>query len=116
LPHPEFDVPELATPFPLTERDNPSIDADNPIQWPRKRGPNGEDFSEKRWIAGTLTICDAGCGSVYRLVVTGEASGRVWSDNRYANLGLTPGPDFHTWYHNWLAKPGHIPAWRRRAV
>ncbi len=118
--HASLDLPErswsghLAMPFPLTERENPSIDADNPIQWPRERGTNGEDFSEKRWIAGTLIICDAGCGSVYRLVVTGEARGQVWSDNRYADLGLTPGPDFHTWYLNWLAKPGHIPAWRRR--
>jgi hypothetical protein len=52
-------------------------------------------------VTGTLVVADAGCGVYARLVVTGPGAGQVWLDDPDWG-GLTPGPDFRTWYLTWL--------------
>ncbi|GAA4840720.1 SMI1/KNR4 family protein [Kitasatospora terrestris] len=50
---------------------------------------------------GALVITDYGGGDYARLVVNGPCAGQVWHDDQVW-AGLTPGPDFHTWYTRWL--------------
>jgi SMI1/KNR4 family protein SUKH-1 len=78
----------LATPFPHTSTvDEGSLD---------------EDYDEDEQVAGSMIISDLGCGTFARLVVTGEAKGRVWVDSLGVDGQLTQGPDFMDWYLSWL--------------
>lgn len=79
----------LATPFPYT-RAIP--------------GP-GKGSRARYELSGTLVIAEAGCGMFARLVVTGKSAGQVWFDDPDWG-GLAPGPDFRTWYTDWLESTG----------
>lgn len=53
--------------------------------------------------AGTLMLCDEGCGYHHRLVVTGPTRGSVWIDGRGGSGGFGPlGVGFLEWYERWL--------------
>lgn len=90
----------LADPFPHTGPFEPSPER----SVCSAHAPGEEDFSPC-WFAGSLTLAEIGCGSSYRLVVTGPSSGQVWTDDLGCGLSLTPGPDFRTWYTTWLSRP-----------
>jgi SMI1 / KNR4 family (SUKH-1) len=98
--HP-VDVDERARPGHLAAA-FPHTVAWNPVYY----GPHPEitedDYSADEQTAGSLVICHYGCGALFRLVVTGPARGQVWFDDRCSGGGLTPGPDFATWYGDWL--------------
>ncbi|MFF3215907.1 hypothetical protein ACFYYB_35505 [Streptomyces sp. NPDC002886] len=66
-----------------------------------------EDFSPC-WFTGSLVIAEIGCGSFYRLVVTGQGHGQVWTDDIGCGHSLRPGPDFHDWYVQWLTRSQRI--------
>ncbi|HEY2701315.1 MAG TPA: SMI1/KNR4 family protein [Pseudonocardiaceae bacterium] len=85
----------FATPFPHTEFWNPNS--------PELTMTDDEYFDPK-WDTGSIIIDHYGCGHFYRLIVTGPARGQVWFDGRASDEGLTPGPDFTTWYLDWLNK------------
>jgi hypothetical protein len=94
----EREMPDfLATPFPHTEDWNPSSELDE------------DDYLDPRWVVGSLVIAEIGCGSFYRLVITGQAQGEVWYDDRASDVGLTRGRDFYEWYMTW------VDAQRRRS-
>jgi len=53
--------------------------------------------------ADTLDICEIECGYTYKLVVTGETRGSVWSDYSAVDEGMNPtGKTFLDWYEEWL--------------
>ncbi|WP_392675519.1 SMI1/KNR4 family protein [Streptomyces sp. LN785] len=79
----------LATPFPYTRA------------CPGPGKPGTSDYS----VSGTLVIAEYGCGMFSRLVVTGKSAGQVWFDDSDWG-GLSPGPDFHSWYSAWLESAG----------
>ncbi|MFD5465720.1 SMI1/KNR4 family protein [Kitasatospora sp. NPDC127059] len=90
---------EFAVPFPHAERFQP---------WPElevcaRHAPDDEAF-DPCWFTGSMVLAELGCGGFLRLVVTGEASGQVWSDDLAYGEGLNPGPDFADWYLDWLAR------------
>jgi len=89
----------LAVPFPHTGRFEPSpersVCADH--------APDEEDFSPC-WFTGSLVIAEIGCGSFFRLVITGQGRGQVWTDDLGCGLALNPGPDFRDWYMESLTK------------
>ncbi|MEU6888216.1 SMI1/KNR4 family protein [Streptomyces viridosporus] len=66
-----------------------------------EHAPGEEDFSPC-WFTGSLVVAEIGCGSFYRLVVTGPDRGQVWTDDLGCGDALSPGPDFREWYERWL--------------
>lgn len=87
---------DLALPFPHISRFEPSDERSVCAE----HAPGEEDFSPC-WFTGSLVIAEIGCGSFYRLVVTGQSRGQVWTDDLGIDA-LKPGPDFHEWYMHWL--------------
>ncbi|MFF1415383.1 SMI1/KNR4 family protein [Streptomyces sp. NPDC058289] len=87
----------LAVPFPHTGRFEPSDDRSVCAE----HAPGEEDFSPC-WFTGSLVIAEIGCGSFFRLVVTGSTRGQVWTDDLGCGYALSPGPDFSDWYATWL--------------
>ncbi len=81
----------LAEPFPWIEYFNPY---------------DGQRDDERDWereAAGTLELCDEGCGHLHRLVITGPAHGTMWIDSRGSDQGFIPlGVNFTQWYEKWL--------------
>jgi hypothetical protein len=67
-------------------------------------------FQSPYYSRGSLMICDYGCGLVFRLIVSGDARGQIWLDDRASDNGLYPIFDPHTaqhidfpaWYDRWL--------------
>jgi len=54
-------------------------------------------------VAGSLALCDEGCGYIHRLVVTGPARGTIWIDGRGGSGGIIPlRVTFLEWYERWL--------------
>ena len=86
---------QLATPFPHTTLWNPN--AAGSESW-----MTDDEYFDAKWSTGSLIIAEFGCGAFFRLVVSGAARGQVWFDDRAADGGLTPGPDFRDWYLSWL--------------
>ncbi len=105
MDHGQTDI--LRIPFihtePYYESDDPIvIDADN-------RESTNEITSDERYriidycYAGTLDICDMGCGYTYKLIITGPARGFVWQDLSAVDQGMLPtGKKFLEWYEDWL--------------
>lgn len=91
------DLDLLSVPFPHTEPFLPS--PEHPVC--TEHAPGEEDFSPC-WFTGSLVLAEIGCGSFYRLVVTGSARGQVWTDDLGCGHTLSPGPDFRDWYTQWL--------------
>lgn len=89
----------LSVPFPHTDSFVPS--PEHPVC--EEHAPGEEDFSAC-WFTGSLVLAEIGCGSFYRLVVTGPARGQVWTDDLGCGHALSPGPDFSDWYTQWLAR------------
>jgi len=106
----------LSKPFPLTEAWN---DLDLIA--------NNDAYLDNKFIQGTLTITNYGCGIYAMLVITGEQSGNIWIDDRTNDNGIYPAslsfchsfhdaePDdsnvnsdeeqplsFYDWYEDWL--------------
>ncbi|MEH1941356.1 MAG: SMI1/KNR4 family protein [Nostoc sp.] len=88
---------------------------------------NGDAYFDDKFIQGTLTITNYGCGIYAMLVITGEQSGKIWIDDRTNENGIYPASltfchafhdtnsdDFHLdsheekalsfydWYEDWL--------------
>ncbi|WP_369243621.1 SMI1/KNR4 family protein [Streptomyces sp. R41] len=66
--------------------------------------PIGRVLDSDSSLAGTLTLCEIGCATFYRLVVNGPCTGQVWSHDPDWG-GFRPGPDFRDWYTAWLDQP-----------
>jgi hypothetical protein len=97
----------LATPFPHVEHYNPDTDPALIAFW--RRADTGEvsdeeqDFQPIREGAGTLPLCDEGCGYLHLLVVTGPARGSMWIDSRVTDQGFAPlQVTFLEWYERWI--------------
>lgn len=61
------------------------------------------DLYDLRLRAGTLALCDEGCGYLHFLVVAGPARGTLWIDARCGDGGYGPlGVTFLEWYERWL--------------
>jgi hypothetical protein len=91
----------LSVPFPHRARWNPNADACL---------MDDDEYFDPMWSAGSLVVGEYGSGAFFRLIVTGSNSGQVWFDDRSADGGLVPGPDFHDWYSEWLATGLNSPA------
>ncbi|RYG67114.1 SMI1/KNR4 family protein [bacterium] len=50
---------------------------------------DAERFSDN-WVGGTMCLSHQGCGMYDLLVLTGEESGYVWTDDRSNELGIYP--------------------------
>jgi hypothetical protein len=101
--HPEL----LATPFPHLDAYNPDKDPAVTGFWDSAdRGEVSEEeqsFQLVREAAGTLALCDEGCGYLHLLVVTGPARGTMWIDSRGADAGFSPlNATFLEWYERWI--------------
>jgi hypothetical protein len=67
-------------------------------------------FHSSYFSRGSLMICDYGCGLAFRLIVSGDARGQIWLDDRANDSGLYPlgdpytakPVDFLAWYDQWL--------------
>jgi hypothetical protein len=97
----------LATPFPHLEKYNPDTDPEVIAFWDRADlGEVSEDeqrFQSHRQAAGTLALCDEGCGYLHLLVVTGPTRGTMWIDSRGADAGFIPlNATFLDWYERWI--------------
>jgi hypothetical protein len=84
-----------------------SAHLDQPFPWTAYFNPSdGRRDDERDWdreAAGTLALCDEGCGHSHRLVVTGPAHGTMWIDSRGSDQGFIPlGASFISWYERWL--------------
>ncbi|GAA3067269.1 SMI1/KNR4 family protein [Streptosporangium carneum] len=80
----------MAAPFPHTRNWNPYDRMDE------------DEYFAPRQVAGSLIVAEFGCGAFHRLVVTGEARGEVWLDDRASDGGLLREGDFREWYTSWL--------------
>lgn len=97
----------LRMPFPHANAYNPDDDPEVNAFWQRvEDGEVSEAESERRSVyqtAGTLALCDEGCGYLHFLVVTGLARGQMWLDGRCSDQGFFPlGVGFLDWYERWL--------------
>lgn len=97
----------LATPFPHVETWNPDKDPAVIAFWDSAdRGEVSEGdqhLQSAREGAGTLPLCDEGCGYLHLLVVTGPTRGTMWVDNRGVDAGFSPmGVTFIEWYERWI--------------
>jgi hypothetical protein len=101
-------VPDLLrTPFPHTAHYDPDGDGEVLDSFDRiDAGGVTEaeaDLCDARLRAGTLVLCDEGCGYLHFLVVTGPARGTMWIDSRCSDGGYGPlGVTFLEWYERWL--------------
>lgn len=101
-------VPDLvALPFPHAAHYNPGKDDAVLELWNRvDAGEVNEadaDAFDARLRAGTLALCDEGCGYLHFLVVSGPARGTMWIDSRASDAGFGPlGVTFLEWYERWL--------------
>ncbi|MEH2136940.1 SMI1/KNR4 family protein [Nostoc sp.] len=93
---------------------------------------NNDAYFDDKFIQGTLTMTNYGCGIYGMLVVTGEQSGQIWIDDRTNDNGIYPAslnfchafhdtdPDdlhpnndeeqplsFYDWYEDWLNRSLH---------
>lgn len=105
----KIDVPAafLRTPFPHTHAFNPEKDPAEQAFWAlMDHGGISEDEADRHLLhetAGTLVLCDEGCGYLHLLVVTGADRGRMWMDARCSDGGFVPlGAGFLDWYERWL--------------
>lgn len=114
----------LSKPFPLTEAWN---DLDLIVTNNTGSVTNNDAYFDDKFIQGTLTITNYGCGIYAMLVITGEQSGKIWIDDRTNDNGIYPtslnfchafhdtNPDdshldsdqeqplnFYDWYEDWL--------------
>ncbi|MEH1906521.1 MAG: SMI1/KNR4 family protein [Nostoc sp.] len=114
----------LSKPFPLTEAWN---DLDLIVKNNQGFVANSDAYFDDKFIQGTLTITNYGCGIYAMLVITGEQSGKIWIDDRTNDNGIYPAslsfchafhdtdPDdfhqdsdeeqplsFYDWYEDWL--------------
>jgi hypothetical protein len=101
--HPQL----LAIPFPHLETYNPDTDPEVIAFWDRAdRGEVSEAeqrLQSPREGAGTLPLCDEGCGYLHLLVVSGPTRGAIWIDNRGADAGFSPlNVTFLDWYERWI--------------
>jgi len=54
-------------------------------------------------LAGTLALCDEGCGYIHFLVCTGPTRGDMWIDAAVSDGGFVPlRCGFMDWYERWL--------------
>ncbi|AUB37733.1 Flp pilus assembly protein TadD, containings TPR repeats [Nostoc flagelliforme CCNUN1] len=114
----------LSKPFPFTKAWNDlDLIAKNNTDFVTKN----DDYFDDKFIQGTLSITNYGCGIYAMLVVTGEQSGKIWIDDRTNDNGIYPAclsfchafhdinPDdsypnsneeqplsFYEWYEDWL--------------
>lgn len=93
-------------------------------------GKSVSEYFDDKFIRGTISVADYGCGIQARLVITGEQRGGIWIDDRTNEAGIYPltshcaaffhdDPDidtdiyesieeekdalsFYDWYENWL--------------
>ncbi|MEH1899912.1 MAG: SMI1/KNR4 family protein [Nostoc sp.] len=114
----------LSKPFLLTEAWN---DLDLIVKNNTGFIANGDAYFDDKFIQGSLTITNYGCGIYAMLVITGEQSGKIWIDDRTNDNGIYPAsltfchafhdinpddfyPDrdeeqplsFYDWYEDWL--------------
>lgn len=114
----------LSKPFPLTKAWN---DLDLIVNNNTDLVSKNDDYFDDKFIHGTLTITNYGCGIYAMLVITGEQSGKIWIDDRTNDNGIYPAslsfchafhdisPDdshpnsnedqplsFYDWYEDWL--------------
>ncbi|MEH2065035.1 MAG: SMI1/KNR4 family protein [Nostoc sp.] len=113
----------LSNPFTLTKAWN---DLDLIVNNNTSSVTNSDAYFDDKFIQGTLTITNYGCGIYAMLVITGEQSGKIWIDDRTNDNGIypaslsfchafhNPDPDdfpnsdeeqplgFYDWYEDWL--------------
>jgi hypothetical protein len=77
----------LSKPFPLTEAWN---DLDLIVKDNTDFVTNNDAYFDDKFIQGTLTITNYGCGIYGMLVITGEQSGKIWIDDRTNDNGIYP--------------------------
>ena len=72
--------------------------------------PSGRDLDSFRdeirfgAVPGTLALSHYGCGTIERLVISGEAAGNMWFDVSNDGRGIHDrGETFLDWYENWLS-------------
>ena len=72
-----------------------------------------ETYEDERQTAGSLSICEMGCGYEVLLVISGEERGAIWEDLRAGDMGIIPMKNpltdaarlsFSDWYEMWLDK------------
>lgn len=69
-----------------------------------------EVYFNKNEMAGTIAICNYGCGVKINMVVNGQEYGNVWTDDRVSDNGIYPSRElgnegrlkFLDWYELWL--------------
>lgn len=112
----------ISQPFPLKEAWN-----DLNLKIKDIDSPNNPYFDHK-FVQGTITIANYGCGIYALLVVTGEQQGKIWIDDRTNDAGIYPAsqnfcyyfhadePDdqscdddrqalsFYDWYDDWISQ------------
>ena len=73
-----------------------------------------DDLFSPRHAPGSMILCDYGCGTWTRLIITGPLAGEIWCDDRVNSRSFYPqvAPDstryqFLPWYMDWLARRVH---------
>lgn len=119
----------LSKPFSLTEAWN---DLDLIVNNNTDFVTNNDTYFDDKFIQGTLTITNYGCGIYGMLVITGEQSGKIWIDDRTNDNGIYPATlsfchafhdtdtddlypnnyeeqplSFYDWYEDWLNRSLH---------
>ena len=63
-----------------------------------------EEYNNTSVLAGSLFVCEYGCGDYLRLVVSGQCAGQIWVDSGVINgTGFySLNVDILTFYENWL--------------
>lgn len=97
----------LSTPFPHTDEYHQEDEADvcRAEQLNASKQMSDDEFYRTLdfFHAGTLDVCDLGCGYYIKLVVTGPTRGLVWQDVSAVDEGMIPlNIGFLDWYERWL--------------
>lgn len=107
------DLINPAIPFPIAEPWNVTFPGDDEDSEEYKSFLR--EYSDPKWEAGLLRICNFGCGIFINLVVNGKEYGHIWTDHRANDEGIYPAPyvnqteasqtnrlSFLEWYSLWL--------------
>jgi len=97
----------LQTPFIHFQAYNPADDPNSIEFWQHvDNGEISQAEGDRRFLyetAGTLSLCNEGCGYYHMLVVNGPDLGQMWLDGRCSSQGFFPlGVSFLDWYERWL--------------
>ena len=89
----------------------PSVDEnENEEEYEKQFEVFQREYFDPKHMNGAIAICNFGCAVSLNLIVNGDESGNIWTDDRSSDYGIHPSFElgnkdrikFLNWYEKWL--------------